>query len=579
MTVTNMASQLDAAENFQFDVRDDEEQFVKLQDTIDLLVAAGYFRARIKDLSPFDKVVGGIVWCITLCNRSVDVDLFYSENSTIGQKIALTERIVSVLGEMECPHAIEPHQVQGLDFLHIFPVIQWLVKKAIEENERHGNFVKAHSIYQFNNRFSFPHDFQKEEEKAKAIERYRYAKSNCAPRRFYKRRDDYRCKDLNEDIVVTLMEYENRKKGKESINRKSADARKSLTKDAGEERKGHLTEKETSLEQLRLQDNKESKLMEKGLHEDALRALSETSGLSDAELSPKVQYLIAERELGELRETLNFLQAELDSLKRTESKIYAEIASISGPLQQYKELLERSDEKKIEELLKMLREHDEIKQREKKFKTDCNEEIRRMNEELSVLLENDVQTENEETLEEEVKEAEERLASVRLEDASLNSQLALLYREVDDIPPRVEIIQYQRRIIELYNQMSSKHRETKQLYTLHNTLLDIEAYMKRELSLFNNISDIQELTSKEGYKESFMENLQEILKGVDASLDKATNRKEELQLKRDKISDDYQYLLEKERLYHKTVDDFKDECQKNEELNKKLQELSQKRNS
>lgn len=40
----------------QFDIREDEEQDVKLGQTLDLLLAAGYFRARIKGLSPFDKV-------------------------------------------------------------------------------------------------------------------------------------------------------------------------------------------------------------------------------------------------------------------------------------------------------------------------------------------------------------------------------------------------------------------------------------------------------------------------------------------------------------------------------------------
>lgn len=40
----------------QFDVRKDEDQDVKLEETIRLLLAAGYFRARIKSLSPFDKV-------------------------------------------------------------------------------------------------------------------------------------------------------------------------------------------------------------------------------------------------------------------------------------------------------------------------------------------------------------------------------------------------------------------------------------------------------------------------------------------------------------------------------------------
>ncbi len=40
----------------QVETREDEEQNVKLNQTIELLLAAGYFRARIKGLSPFDKV-------------------------------------------------------------------------------------------------------------------------------------------------------------------------------------------------------------------------------------------------------------------------------------------------------------------------------------------------------------------------------------------------------------------------------------------------------------------------------------------------------------------------------------------
>ena len=37
---------------------------------------------------------------------------------------ALTEKIVAVLPRMKCPHRIEPHQIQGLDFIHIYPVVQ-----------------------------------------------------------------------------------------------------------------------------------------------------------------------------------------------------------------------------------------------------------------------------------------------------------------------------------------------------------------------------------------------------------------------------------------------------------------------
>uniref|UniRef100_A0A3B5LKG7 CCDC93 N-terminal domain-containing protein n=1 Tax=Xiphophorus couchianus TaxID=32473 RepID=A0A3B5LKG7_9TELE len=71
----------------QVESREDEEQTVKLAEILELLLAAGYFRARIKGLSPFDKVVGGMTWCITTCNFDIDVDLLFQENSTIGQKM------------------------------------------------------------------------------------------------------------------------------------------------------------------------------------------------------------------------------------------------------------------------------------------------------------------------------------------------------------------------------------------------------------------------------------------------------------------------------------------------------------
>lgn len=72
---------------FQVEKREDEEQNIKQQDIFDILVAAGYFRSRIKGLSAFDKIVGGMTWCISACDYDVDVDLLFHENLTIGQKM------------------------------------------------------------------------------------------------------------------------------------------------------------------------------------------------------------------------------------------------------------------------------------------------------------------------------------------------------------------------------------------------------------------------------------------------------------------------------------------------------------
>jgi hypothetical protein len=71
-------------------------------------------------LPNFDKVVGGLVWCIEICDFDVDI-LLFQDDWSIGKKIALTEKVVAVLRDMKCPYLIEPHQIQGLDYIHIYP--------------------------------------------------------------------------------------------------------------------------------------------------------------------------------------------------------------------------------------------------------------------------------------------------------------------------------------------------------------------------------------------------------------------------------------------------------------------------
>jgi hypothetical protein len=52
-----------------YDVREDEEQMIKMQEIIDLLVAGGYFRARIKGLNNFDKVMKKTLFNYTLFKK------------------------------------------------------------------------------------------------------------------------------------------------------------------------------------------------------------------------------------------------------------------------------------------------------------------------------------------------------------------------------------------------------------------------------------------------------------------------------------------------------------------------------
>lgn len=81
---------------------------------------------------------------------------------------ALTERIVLVLSRMKCPHAIEPFQIQGEDFIHIFPVVQWLVKRVFERRAEIGDFNRAYTLSQYEK--TVPHLDETVDQNAKSFQ-------------------------------------------------------------------------------------------------------------------------------------------------------------------------------------------------------------------------------------------------------------------------------------------------------------------------------------------------------------------------------------------------------------------------
>jgi ABC-type transporter Mla subunit MlaD len=106
----------------------DPDAETKKQEIFDLLLVAGYFRIRIPSLTDFDKIVGGLSWGILCSGFDIDLDLEFSDELVLGQKLKFAERVLKALKSMKCPHPLLPHQIQGLDWGSIYPVIQWLLK-------------------------------------------------------------------------------------------------------------------------------------------------------------------------------------------------------------------------------------------------------------------------------------------------------------------------------------------------------------------------------------------------------------------------------------------------------------------
>ena len=54
----------------------------------------------------------------------------------IGEKVKLSETIVNVMRKMRCPHPMQANQIQGSDWVNVYPVIIWMVKKFFENREQ-----------------------------------------------------------------------------------------------------------------------------------------------------------------------------------------------------------------------------------------------------------------------------------------------------------------------------------------------------------------------------------------------------------------------------------------------------------
>ncbi|XP_028749764.1 coiled-coil domain-containing protein 93 isoform X1 [Peromyscus leucopus] len=617
----------------EVETREDEEQNVKLTEILELLVAAGYFRARIKGLSPFDKVVGGMTWCITTCNFDVDVDLLFQENSTIGQKIALSEKIVSVLPRMKCPHQLEPHQIQGMDFIHIFPVVQWLVKRAIETKEEMGDYIRSYSISQFQKTYSLPEDDDFIKRKDKAIKTVVDLSDTYKPRRKYRRQQGAEeLLDEESRVHSTLLEYGRVTDplmrygfSRQSKTEKAEDKKTTLAAglSATEKTDAHEEDELRAAEEQRIQSlmtkmtamaNEESRLTASSVGQivglcsaEIKQIVSEYAGKQSelsAEESPEKlgtsqlhqrkvislnkQILQKTKQLQELQGNHTSLQAKYSDMKKT----LAELKNHGEKLDKEQAALEKLEAKADPSILQSLRAlvamNENLKSQEQEFKAHCREEMARLQQEIETLKAErtpgektlsdgepqgaltSTMTHNED-LDRRYTMEKEKLYKIRLLQARRNREIAILHRKIDEVPSRAELIQYQKRFIELYRQISAVHKETKQFFTLYNTLDDRKVYLEKEISLLNSIHEnFSQAMASPASRDQFLRQMEQIVEGIKQNRMKMEKKKQENKMRRDQLNDQYLELLEKQRLYFKTVKEFKEEGRKNELLLSKI---------
>ncbi|CAG2060530.1 unnamed protein product [Timema podura] len=269
-------------------------------------------------------------------------------------------------------------------------------------------------------------------------------------------------------------------------------------------------------------------------------------------LEEKEEKLLREKE--HLETSVQQEAQRWNTIKIAREKVEAELADL--------EKLETEENqgilRKLQGLVVM---NESLKQQEQEFREQCKAELSRLQNLVKEAQESATPDKDSDQVDKQFEEERERVHKLRLLLAKGNRSIAALQRQLDEVPGRAELAQYQRRFLELYNQVAAKHKETKQFYTLYNTLDDTKMYLGKELSLLNSILD----TYTDG-KEQFMKQFDAIVEGIKQNKVKVERRKSEERRRRDQLSQQLQSLVEQQRRYVAAVRQVTIECRRNEAL-------------
>ena len=568
----------------------------KEAEIIELLVAAGYFRARITGLTTFDKVVGGMAWCMTA--SSVEVDVVFVENASIGQKIKIGESIERALVRMKCPHPLQAHQIQGLDYGALFPVVQWLVKRAYTFREEIAEAMRRSSVRSFDHTaLELPADAERGARRRVALPAARRVCAGYTPLRRYKPKKGTAAANASAAMHArrVLIEFG------EQLAALGAAAAALGTEDDAKAAGGAAGDADAALRSAmsEMAAAEEGELSKQtvgslvGMGAAAIAQAAVTFAQKSEELAASgemagVMRLRAERRAVEAQleaegRALAALEAEAAEAEAARAEAEARLAAAKGKRAEQLELMGKAEEEMaklreleaklppdvLKELHALVAKVDALKEQQKEFKAKCKEEYAAMEAKRAAQLSGGGDDDDRRVAEiEKLYDAEHaKVLQMRRLAGQKGRQIAALQRQVDEIPNRAELLQYERRFRELYAMIAQKGDETRKYYAMYNVLEEKKTYVTKEISLINSIHEnfTKVMAEKAAAREKLAESVDSTVKSVQATRAKTQARVDDELAAKAALQAKYDKLLGQQRKYFKLVKELKEAYQKQAE--------------
>ncbi|BBN01477.1 hypothetical protein MPTK1_2g07670 [Marchantia polymorpha subsp. ruderalis] len=522
-------------------MEDDGERTQLLQKILDLLLAGGYFRARISALSVFDKLTGGLAWCITFSKVDVDFDIFYDDDATLYYKIKVGEAIEEALQRMGCPHPLQAHQIQGLDYQAVLPVVKWLVKRVLATLEEFGDQARRYAHLRYQENYKLPDERSLQQARLEKIEAVVQASSQQSVRQLYQLARVNAQSSL-QDIPTSKAELD------QLTSSRSGDHFSAIARS------------------------------------DVVQA---SKGDKKTNVDHTIEVLNLEKKIGGQDMRINQLQtkasATLQSLKEMDETIIHQnhrIASAQSAIQELQFAAEVAGaESVVQKLMGLLERSQILEKKESDFRSECRRKRSEMQLHIKQLHDPSVLPAEDDERGAEINNAYnadlQKWKLLRSELSKKNRAITLLQRRLGEIPSQTELMQYERRFVELYLHIQRKLRETRKYFATYNALAEANELTVKELSLLNSIhSQFEVAMMTPGGRAKFVSSMEGIANGVQQKLDQIERRFESEQSTFNALKEKHTAAVTAQRQYYALVKLFQEECARSDKLQAKVEKAS-----
>jgi hypothetical protein len=559
----------------------DPERLETYNKIVELLITAGYFRARLQNLVPFDKILGGMAWTLTGCFYDIDID--FKDEMTLTEKIRVSEKITAGLKSINYPNVLNPIQIQGLDLKPIYTCLQWLYKRLLETRDERNEMNKKFSINFLKN--SLLEDNKSKSKNITDDENILKAKYNkIQQNRKYKPKQKLNF-DYNDELRVffTMIEFGQNKsisfqrqliellKKKNLIdNSKIKESSKNTGPTIPDSKENNKLSKEELNAINEIVNNNIEEISDNNLKQKVNTSIIEAifsenmdiiskeidsfdnskgdEGIDKIKLYAKEKERLEENkknilsqinqynsELGNCeeqerkeKEEINRLQEEIEKLRQTKAQNERNKETI---IQKVKE--EKLSEEKLAFLSEKNKRKEELKANISKFKKEClaekklfdaqvenyQKKINKLNDSENLAVFNEIDTNYNAEL--------QRNTEKKKDLFEQNKIINMLTRKIQLYPSKLEIIQYQKRFQELYEQINKISEKSSKILGENHSKGQVIELLKQKKTVFEDLKTIyQGLKPKE--KDKFKVTINNVSQGLVPSLTGSSKKLKEL---------------------------------------------------